>query len=119
MRRGKNLRGEFENHTKGFGSSYMKKFGFADGKGLGKQEQGTNDPIQFIKNYRTKGVGKRNVVDDMKQLGTKSNTTLLSCSRALKIQQIHYNLRQRPIQSSQARNPSHMPHKIASMPIMC
>jgi hypothetical protein len=28
-------RGEFENHTKGFGSSYMKKFGFADGKGLG------------------------------------------------------------------------------------
>jgi hypothetical protein len=31
-------RGEFENHTKGFGSRYMKKFGFADGKGLGKQE---------------------------------------------------------------------------------
>jgi hypothetical protein len=31
-------RGEFENHTKGFGSSYMKNFGFADGKGLGKQE---------------------------------------------------------------------------------
>jgi hypothetical protein len=31
-------RGEFENHTKGFGSNNMKKFGFADGKGLGKQE---------------------------------------------------------------------------------
>jgi hypothetical protein len=31
-------RGEFENHTKGFGSSYMIKFGFAGGKGLGKQE---------------------------------------------------------------------------------
>jgi hypothetical protein len=29
-------RGEFENHTKGFGSSYMKKFGFVDAKGLGK-----------------------------------------------------------------------------------
>jgi hypothetical protein len=29
-------RGEFENHTKGFGWSYMKKFDFADGKGLGK-----------------------------------------------------------------------------------
>jgi hypothetical protein len=41
-------RGEFENHTKGFGSSYVKKFGFADGKGLGKQEQGTKDPIPFI-----------------------------------------------------------------------
>jgi hypothetical protein len=43
-------RGEFENHTKGFGSSYMKKFGFANGKGLGKKEQGTKDPIPFIKN---------------------------------------------------------------------
>jgi hypothetical protein len=31
-------RGEFKNHNKGFGSSYMKKFVFADGKGLGKQE---------------------------------------------------------------------------------
>jgi hypothetical protein len=53
-------RGEFENHTKGFGSSYMKKFGFANGKGLGKKEQGTKDPIPFIKNYHTKGVGTRN-----------------------------------------------------------
>jgi hypothetical protein len=49
-------RGEFENHTKGFGSSYMKKFGFVDGKGLGKQEQGTKDPIPFIKNHHTKGM---------------------------------------------------------------
>jgi hypothetical protein len=65
-------RGEFENHTKGFGSSYMKKFGFVDGKGLGKQEQGTKDPIPFIKNYHTKGVGTRNVVHGMKQLGAKN-----------------------------------------------
>jgi hypothetical protein len=27
-------RGEFENHTKGFGSSYIKKFGFVDGRVL-------------------------------------------------------------------------------------
>jgi hypothetical protein len=65
-------RGEFENHTKGFGSSYMKKFGFADGKGLGKQEQGTKDPIPFIKNYHTKGMGTRNVVHGMNQLGVKN-----------------------------------------------
>jgi hypothetical protein len=65
-------RGEFENHTKGFGSSYMKKFGFADEKGLGKQEQGTKDPIPFIKNYHTKGVRTRNVVHGMKQLGAKN-----------------------------------------------
>jgi hypothetical protein len=31
----------------------MKKFGCVDGKGLGKQEQGTKDPIPFIKNYHT------------------------------------------------------------------
>ena len=28
--------GEFEKHTKGFGSSYMMKYGFVKGKGLGK-----------------------------------------------------------------------------------
>jgi hypothetical protein len=65
-------RGEFENHTKGFRSSYMKKFGFADGKGLGNKEQGTKDPIPFIKNYHTKGVGTRNLVHGMKQLGAKN-----------------------------------------------
>jgi hypothetical protein len=66
-------RGEFENHTKGFGSSYMKKFGFEDGKGLGKQEQGTKDPIPFIKNHHTKGMGTRNVVHGMKQMGVKKH----------------------------------------------
>jgi G patch domain-containing protein 2 len=53
--------GEFESHTKGFGSNYMKKFGFVDGKGLGKHEQGTKDPIPFIKNNHTRGVGTKNV----------------------------------------------------------
>jgi hypothetical protein len=115
---------EFENHIKGFGSRYIKKFGFADGKGLGKQQQGTRDPIPFIKNYHTKGVGTRNVVHGMKQwvprnLTTISSTTLPSSSRALKSQQMDHNLRQSPTQSSRARSPSHMLHKIASMPIMC
>jgi hypothetical protein len=66
-------RGEFENHTKGFGSSYMNKFGFVDGKGLGKREQSTKDPIPFIKNHHTKGMGTRNVVHRMKQLGVKNH----------------------------------------------
>ena len=33
--------GEFEKHTKGFGSKYMSKFGFGKGTGLGRNEQGT------------------------------------------------------------------------------
>jgi hypothetical protein len=73
----------------------MKKFGFAAGKGLGKQEQGTKDPITFIKNYHTKGMGTKNVVHGMKQLGvtmtTKLDTTLLSSSRAPKLQHMHHN----------------------------
>ncbi|RLM80684.1 uncharacterized protein C2845_PM12G02810 [Panicum miliaceum] len=32
--------GEFEKHTKSFGSDYMKKYGFVKGMGLGKNEQG-------------------------------------------------------------------------------
>jgi hypothetical protein len=77
-------RGEFENHTKGFGLSYMKKFGFADGKGLGMQEQGTKDLIPFIKNYHTKGVRIRNVVHDMKQLGAKNYDKQVKYNTAIK-----------------------------------
>jgi hypothetical protein len=40
---------EFKSHAKGSGSIYMKKFGFAYGKGLGKFEQGSKDLIPFIK----------------------------------------------------------------------
>jgi hypothetical protein len=32
--------GEFEKHTKGFGSKYMSKYGFEKGKRLGKNEDG-------------------------------------------------------------------------------
>jgi hypothetical protein len=32
--------GEFERHTKGFGSKYMNKYGFEKGNGLRKNEQG-------------------------------------------------------------------------------
>jgi hypothetical protein len=78
-------RGEFENHTKGF----------ADGKGLGKQEQGTKDPIPFIKNYHTKGMGTRNVVHEMKQLGVKNYDN-----------QVRYNT---PIKFKSTQDTTHAP----------
>src|SRR6185295_19781125 len=45
--------GEFEKHTKGFGSRYMSKFGFEKGKGLGKNEQGIPQSIPYVKNNKT------------------------------------------------------------------
>jgi hypothetical protein len=45
--------GEFEKHTKGFGSKYMSKFGFEKGKGLGRNEQGIPQSIPYIKNNKT------------------------------------------------------------------
>jgi hypothetical protein len=77
-------RGEFENHTKGFGSSYMKKFGFANVKGICKQEQCTKDPIPFIKNYHSKGMGTRNVVHGMKQLGVKNYDSQVRYNTSIK-----------------------------------
>jgi hypothetical protein len=49
--------GEFERHTKGFGSKYMSKFGFEKGKGLGKNEQGAPQTIPFVKNNKTATLG--------------------------------------------------------------
>ena len=49
--------GEFEKHTKGFGSRYMSKFGFEVGKGLGRNEQGTPHAIPFIKNKNKTALG--------------------------------------------------------------
>ncbi|KAG2583827.1 hypothetical protein PVAP13_6KG246706 [Panicum virgatum] len=49
--------GEFEKHTKGFGSRYMSKFGFEKGKGLGRNGQGTPHAIPFIKNKNKTALG--------------------------------------------------------------
>ncbi|KAG2656431.1 hypothetical protein PVAP13_1KG082377 [Panicum virgatum] len=49
--------GEFEKHTKGFGSRYMSKFGFVKSKGLGKNGQGTPHAIPFIKNKNKTTLG--------------------------------------------------------------
>ena len=49
--------GEFEKHTKGFGSKYMSKFGFEKGKGLGRNGQGTPQAIPFVKNMNKTTLG--------------------------------------------------------------
>jgi hypothetical protein len=41
--------GEFEKHTKGFGSGCMRKYGFEKGKGLGKNNKSRQELIPFIK----------------------------------------------------------------------
>ena len=50
--------GEFEKHTKDFGSSYMMKYGFVKGKGIDKNAQGEKDPIPFTKNNNYADIGK-------------------------------------------------------------
>ena len=49
--------GEFEKHTKGFGSRYMSRFGFEKGKRLGRNGQGTPHAIPFIKNKNKAALG--------------------------------------------------------------
>ncbi|KAI3968701.1 hypothetical protein MKX01_028851 [Papaver californicum] len=49
--------GEFEMHTKGFGSKMMAKMGFVEGGGLGKDGQGIVAPVEAIKRPRSLGLG--------------------------------------------------------------
>ncbi|XP_043701295.1 uncharacterized protein LOC122651811 [Telopea speciosissima] len=49
--------GEFELHTKGFGSKMMAKMGFVEGGGLGKDGQGMVEPIEAIKRPKSLGLG--------------------------------------------------------------
>jgi hypothetical protein len=37
--------GDFEKHTKAFGSSYLKKYGFVKGKGLDKNDKVIKNPF--------------------------------------------------------------------------
>ena len=62
----------------------MKKFGFENGKGLGKQEQGTRDLIPFIKNHHTAGMGTKRVVHGMKQLGARVDGKQLKYNAPIK-----------------------------------
>ncbi|OVA08692.1 G-patch domain [Macleaya cordata] len=49
--------GEFEMHTKGFGSKMMAKMGFVQGGGLGKDGQGIVKPVEAIKRPKSLGLG--------------------------------------------------------------
>jgi hypothetical protein len=51
--------GEFEKHTKGFGSKYLSKYGFEKGKGLGKNEDGTSQTIPYVKNNKKAALGAK------------------------------------------------------------
>jgi len=44
--------GEFEKHTKGFGSRYMSKFGFEKGKGLEKMSKAFHNPSHTSRTTR-------------------------------------------------------------------
>jgi hypothetical protein len=62
--------GEFEKHSKAFGSGYMEKYGFMKGKGLGKNKQGRQEPIPFIKNWCP--LGQRLMVSNLRVAHLKS-----------------------------------------------
>lgn len=51
------LVGQFEAHTKGFGSRMMAKMGFVEGGGLGKNSQGIAQPLEAIKRPKSLGLG--------------------------------------------------------------
>jgi hypothetical protein len=51
--------GEFEKHTKWFGSRYLSKYNFEKVKGLGKNEDGTSQTISYIKNNKKADLGAR------------------------------------------------------------
>ena len=48
--------GEFEKHTKGFGSGDLKKYWFEQGNDICKNAQGRQEPIPFIKNNKKASV---------------------------------------------------------------
>ncbi|KAG2611580.1 hypothetical protein PVAP13_4KG116605 [Panicum virgatum] len=68
--------GEFEKHTKGFGSRYMSKFGFEKGRGLGRNGQGTPHAIPFIKNKNKTALGAQGGLVNMTTLVHKTNDVI-------------------------------------------
>jgi hypothetical protein len=68
--------GEFEKHTKGFGSKYLIKYGFEKGKGLGKNEYGASQTISYVKNNKKAALGAKGGLVNMttpihKRIGEK------------------------------------------------
>ena len=65
--------GEFEKHTKGFGSKYMSKFGLEKGKGLGRNGQGTPHAIPFVKKKNKTALGAQGGLVNMTTPIRKTN----------------------------------------------
>jgi chromosome segregation ATPase len=68
--------GEFEKHTKRFGSKYLSKYGFEKAKGLGKNEDGASQTISFVKNNKKAALGAKGGLVNMttpihKRIGEK------------------------------------------------
>jgi G patch domain-containing protein 2 len=49
--------GQFEAHTRGFGSRMLAKMGFIEGNGLGKDSQGIAQPLQAVMRPKSLGLG--------------------------------------------------------------
>jgi hypothetical protein len=74
--------GEFEKHTKGFGSKYMSKYGFEKGKGLGKNEDGASQTISYVKNNKKAALGAKGGLVNMttsirKEIGEAQGTSYI------------------------------------------
>ena len=72
--------GEFEKHTKGFGSRYMSKFGFEKGKGLGRNGQCTPHAIPFVKNKNKTALGAQGGLVNMTMPIRKTNDVVQESS---------------------------------------
>jgi hypothetical protein len=108
--------GEFEKHSKGFGSKYMSKYGFEKGKGLGKNEDGASKTISYVKNNKKAALGAKGGLVNMttpihKRIGETQGTSHIKfvkrgtiCDEGAKI--VASSLKQDKFQAPKTQNSS-------------